>query len=499
MAIELKQNLKLAQKLVMTPQLRQAIRLLQLGRLELADALRAEMEQNPMLEEAVPTLEEGANPEALSNTEEMPESETEITSRVEGESPEAIGEVNWDDYDNTFDSDFSFAREAPADDAPDRFDFISVAPGLDAWLLWQLAHLQLDERDRAITGYIVGNLDRHGYLTVTIPEICKECACSEDEAEGGLRLVQSLDPAGIAARDLRECLLLQLDREERENRLAVRMVADHMDLLEAHDWPQLARILGATQDRVREAAAHIRRLNPYPGNEYDNDRINYVSPDVYVFRVGEEPDEDGNIRGVFVIRMNDEGLPHLRLSGEYLEMLKNRQALNAQSRSFLLENKRNAEWILKSVEERQRTLYKVVESLLRLQRDFFEKGPLFMKPLIMREVASDIGVHESTISRVTMNKYIHTPQGIYTLKFFFNTALTNTEGDTVGSEAIRTRIRQLVDAENPVKPLSDNRIAELLAGEGMEVARRTVAKYREQMKILPVKHRRLVGARERRA
>ena len=488
MALELKQSLKLTQKLVMTPQLRQAIKLLQLGRLELSDTLRAEMEQNPMLEEVAPLQEEGGHPEALSATEEQLDTETLVTGQVNGDGPAGIGEVNWDDYANNFDADFSFAQEIPPADAPSQFDFISATPGLMAHLQWQLTHLQLDDLDRRLTEFIIGNLDGHGFLELSIAEICTECACSEVEAEGALRLVQSLDPAGVGARDLQESLLLQLDRLEEEDTLAVRIVEEHMGLLESRNYVQLARELGVNQQRVLEAIACIQQLNPYPGNEYSNEQINYVIPDVYVIKV----DND------FVIQLNDDDLPNLRLSEEYLVLLKEKQILNTQSRTFLLENKRNAEWIIKSVEQRQRTIYKVVESLLKFQRDFFEQGPLAMKPLVLRDVAEDIGMHESTISRVTSNKYVHTPQGIYELKFFFNAAITNTDGNAVGAEAIKTRIRQLVLGEDPVKPLSDNRLSELLAIEDMQVARRTVAKYREQMKILPVKHRRqVVVAREK--
>ena len=488
MALELKQSLKLAQKLVMTPQLRQAIKLLQLGRLELSDTLRAEMEQNPMLEEMAPLQEDGGHPEALSATEERPDTEIPVTGQVGADGPAGIAEVNWDDYANNFDADFSFARETPPADAPSQFDFISATPGLSAHLHWQLTHLQLDELDRRLTEFIIGNLDGHGFLELSIAEICTECECSEEEAEGALRLVQSLDPAGIGARDLRESLLLQLGRQDDEDPLAIRIVEDHMELLESRNYLQLARELGVTQQRTLDAVAHIQQLNPYPGNEYSNEQTNYVSPDVYVIRVGDD----------FVIQLNDDGLPSLCLSEEYLGLLKEKQALSSQSRAFLLENKRNAEWIIKSVEQRQRTIYKVVESLLKFQREFFEEGPLAMKPLVLRDVAEDIGMHESTISRVTSNKYVHTPQGIYELKFFFNAAITNADGNAVGAEAIKTRIRQLVNGENPAKPLSDNRISELLAKEDMQVARRTVAKYREQMKILPVKHRRqTVMAREK--
>ena len=480
MALELKQNLKLTQKLVMTPQLRQAIKLLKLGRLELSDTLRAELEQNPMLEEAQPLLEEGGHSEALSATEEQSDTEMPVTAQVGGEGPAGIAEVNWDDYSNNFDADFSFARETPPADAPSQFDFISATPGLGAHLHWQLTHLQLSELDLQLTDFILGNLDGHGFLELSLDEMCASCGCTMEEAEGALCLVQSLEPAGVAARDLRESLLLQLDRMADEDAVAVRIVDEHMDLLESRNYAQMARALGVTQQRVLEAVAQIQQLNPYPGNEYSNEQTHYVSPDVYVIKVGDD----------FVIQLNDDDLPHLRLSEDYLTLLKQKQALSTESRAFLLENKRNAEWIIKSVEQRQRTIYKVVESLLKFQRDFFEQGPLAMKPLILRDVAEDIGMHESTISRVTSNKYVHTPQGIYELKFFFNAAITTVDGGTVGAEAIKTRIRQLVNSEDPVKPLSDNRISQLLAKEDVQVARRTVAKYREQMKILPVKHRR---------
>ena len=480
MALELKQSLKLTQKLVMTPQLRQAIKLLQLGRLELSDTLRAEMEQNPMLEEIMPVQDESGHPEALSREENLPENELPVTTQVGADVVSSLGEVNWEEYANNFEADFSFAKEAPPADAPSQFDFISATPGLDAHLHWQLKHLTLTEQDQQLTHFIIGNLDGHGFLAMDLEEMCTHCQCSMEEAEGALRLVQSLDPAGVAARDIRESLLLQLDRLEEEDELAVRIVADHMHLLERRNIPQMARELGTSQQRVAESLRIIQELAPYPGNEYSNEQTKYVSPDAYVLKIGDE----------YIIQLTSDGRPHLGLSEECLSRLKQKKVLTQESRAYLQENKRNAEWIIKSVEQRQRTIYKVVESLLKFQRDFFEVGPLAMKPLVLRDVADDIGMHESTISRVTANKYVHTPQGIYELKFFFNASITNADGEAVGAEAIKTRIRQLVGGESPAKPLSDNRISELLAEENMQVARRTVAKYREQMKILPVKHRR---------
>ncbi len=482
MALELRQSLKLAQKLVMTPQLRQAIKLLQLGRLELTEALQAEIEQNPMLEEVVPPLEQPTNPEALSAEENPYQPEAPVTDSIKGDDPTTVGEVNWEDYSNNFDSDFSFAHETPPADAPSQFDFISATPGLASYLQWQLTHLDLTERDIEQTEFIIGNLDGHGFFEASIDDICQFCHCTEEEAEGALRLVQSLDPAGIAARDIRESLLLQLDRLDYYDTLPYRLVEEHMHLLETRNYAQMARETGAPLKKITEAVAVIQELTPYPGNEFSNEQTNYVIPDVYIHKID----------GEFIIQLNDDGLPQLQISSEYNQLLKQRKALPPESRGYLRESKRNAEWFIKSIEQRQRTIYKVVESLLKFQREFFEHGSGSMRPLILRDVAEDIGMHESTVSRVTSNKYVHTPQGIYELKYFFSTAVATSDGDTVAAEAIKTRIRQLVSNENPAKPLSDNKISELLAKENITVARRTVAKYRDQLKILPVKHRRQI-------
>jgi RNA polymerase sigma-54 factor len=479
--LDLRQNLKLAQKLVMTPQLRQAIKLLQLNRLELTDALQAEIEQNPMLEEVPPTAETINNPENLSAPEVKDEVvETPVTPQVEGEDPAKVAEVNWDDYANTFDTDFSFSRETPPADAPSQFDFISATPGLDAYLLWQLTHLDLNELDQKLTRFIVGNLSGHGLLEADVTDIAAYGNCSEEEAEAAVWLVQSLDPPGIAGRDVRESLLLQLDRKGLEETLAYRIIDEHLNLLQTRNYAQIARDTGSSVRKVKEAVRVIEQLNPYPGNEFSNVQTNYVIPDVYVYKIDDE----------FVIQLNDDGLPNLQISEEYLRLLKQRNSMSSESKSYLRESKRNAEWFIKSIRQRQRTIYKVMESLLKFQRDFFEKGSGYLKPLILRDVAEDIGMHESTVSRVTSNKYAHTPQGIYELKYFFSTAVATTDGDVVAAEAIKTRIRQYIANEDPAKPLSDNKISQMLAEEKIKVARRTVAKYRDQMKILPVKHRR---------
>jgi len=399
---------------------------------------------------------------------------------VPGDAPSSVGEINWEDYANNFDSDFSFARETPPADAPSQFDFISSKPGLISHLQWQLTHLDLNEEEVDIAFFILGNLENHGFLEIDCPDICRYAGVTEETAEQMLRLVQNLDPPGIAARNIRESLLLQLERKELEGSLAYTIVSDHMNLLETRNYALIARKTGATVRNVMKEIEVITSLTPFPGNEFSNEQTSYVIPDVYLYKID----------GEYLIQLNNDGLPQLRLSDDYQKMIQKKKKLNTQSLGYLREKQRSAEWFIKSIQQRQRTIYKVMESLLKFQRNFFEYGPGHLKPLILRDVAEDIDMHESTVSRVTSNKYAHTPQGIYELKYFFSTAVATTDGATVAAESIRNRIRQLIQSENSAKPLSDNKISEILVGENIQVARRTVAKYRDQMGILPVKYRR---------
>lgn len=481
MSLELRQQVKLTQKLVMTQQLRQAIKLLQLNRLELTNALHEEMAQNPMLEEVVVVQDNVSNPESLSAEEvHGAAAEPVATSQVSGDDPKNVAEVDWENYSNNFDSDFSFAKEAPPADAPSQFDFISAAPGLLSFLQWQLSHIKLDEKDQDLAIFILGSLNGYGFFEASIEDICDYAGCSHEEAKGMLRLVQSLDPPGVAARDLRESLMLQLEREGMEEDLAYMLVAEHLDELQTHNFTKIAAKIDYTAREVRNAFAVITSLTPYPGNKYSNEQTNYVVPDVYLYKLD----------GEFIIQLNNDGLPRLQISTEYQELIKNKEKMTAASKGYLTEQKRHAQNFINSVHYRQNSIYKVMRSLLKFQHDFFEKGPGHLKPLVLNDVAQDIGLHESTVSRITSNKYVHTPQGLYELKYFFSSAVSTTDGNLVASEAIKNRIRLLIQQESPEKPLSDNSISELLKKEGVKVARRTVAKYRDQLKILPVKHRR---------
>lgn len=482
MALELRQQLKLVQKLVMTPQLRQAIKLLQLNRLELTDALRAEIEQNPALEEDIGPHDPAELARGLSETFETtePGKEIDVTERVTAS--DNLADTNWSDYANNFDSNFSFSKETPPADAPSQFDFISEKPGLASYLKWQLAHCDLESREWDVALFIIGNLNRYGFLETDIETIIEKTTSYGDEVEYVLEVIQDLDPPGICARDISESLYLQLERMGMEDSLAAEIVKDHLPLLQTKNYKALVKATGHKRSEIMRAVSFITsELTPFPGLPYSTEKTNYIVPDVYVRKID----------GEYVIRLNDDDLPRLKLSTYYQELLQSGEPLQKESKNYIAEKLKSAEWFIKSIHQRQKTIYKVMESLLRFQYEFFEKGPGHLKPLILRDVAEDIEMHESTISRVTSNKYVHTPQGIYELKYFFSTAIPRDGGDALAAESIRTHIKKMIQDEDKTKPLSDNAISQKLASEfDIKIARRTVAKYREQLKILPVKHRR---------
>lgn len=482
MALELRQQLKLVQKLVMTPQLRQAIKLLQLNRLELTQALQKELEQNPALEEELLAADSKENKQSLSSTSESrePDTEQDFTERVK--TSENMVEINWQDYANNFDANFSFAHEKPPADAPSQLDFVSEKPGLSAYLQWQLAHCELDQDEWNIALFITGSLNRYGFLEADIDEIVSQTGCTKDDADYMLEVIQELDPPGIGARNVSESLFLQLERLNMGETLAAEIVRDHLSLLETKNYKALIKATGRNRAAVLKAVNFITSsLTPYPGLPYSKDPINYIVPDVYVRKVD----------GEYVISLNDEDLPRLKVSSYYKALVDEQLNMQAESQKYIKDKLKNAEWFIKSIYQRQRTIYKVMESILGFQYDFFEHGPSRLKPLILRDVAEDINMHESTISRVTSNKYAHTPQGVFELKYFFSTAIPREDGDAMSAESIRERIRIMIQDEDKHKPYSDNAISKKLADQNIKIARRTVAKYREQMQIPPVKHRRL--------
>jgi RNA polymerase sigma-54 factor len=483
MAIELKQQLKLTQQLVMTPQLQQAIKLLQLSRLELVSTVQQELESNPVLEEAYDEelAEEGAR-------EDAPAEATEVAAASERESaaelPEAdpVPDMDW----ATYGEGNSGAGPAVIRDDEERPGVDGVAtrrPTLQEHLEWQLQLSSLPEAEHFAAGYILGNLDEDGYLRATLEDVARQAGVTEDVAAAALAKVQVLDPPGVAARDLRECLLLQLDVLGLRDGLVRCVVDQHLPQLEKRDLRGIARDLGATLEAVADAADVVAQLEPRPGRPFGGDEPIYIVPDIYLYKVGDE----------FHIVMNEDGLPKLRINRLYRDVMAKSREVGKETREYVQDRVRSALWLIKSIHQRQRTIYRVMESLVRHQREFFDKGIAHLRPLNLRDVADDIGMHESTVSRVTTNKYAHTPQGIFELKYFFNSSINRVDGDAIASESVKEKIRQLISHEDTRRPLSDQRLAEMLMSSNIDIARRTVTKYREAMNILSSTKRRRVN------
>ena len=476
MALELRQQLKLTQQLVMTPQLQQAIRLLQLSRLELAAAIEQELAENPVLE--IETDEAEAPEEAREAEEprELDGAEAEVKM-----DESAIEATDWENYINEYDS---LPRERGpvevAEERPSPLDRLSRAPDLQSHLLGQLRLSRLDEAGIEAGEFIIGNINRDGYLEVDLDAVCGAVGCDPATAAKALAAVQDMDPAGVGARDVRECLLLQLERLGLADGLAARIVRDHLKLLETRNYNALVRACGGGKEEVLAAVETITGLDPFPGRQYSEAEVQYIVPDVYVHK------EDGE----YVVTLNDDGIPRLRFSAYYRRIME-QDGGDPAARKYILEKFRSGKWLIDSIEQRRQTIRRVVESIVRLQRDFLDHGVEHLKPMVLRDVAEDIGMHESTVSRVTSNKYVHTPQGTYELKFFFNSAISRADGgEAHASAAIKNRIKAIIAAEDPAKPLSDQAIADMFKARGVKLARRTVAKYREQLKILPSKLRR---------
>jgi len=476
MAVELKQQLRLSQQLVMTPQLQQAIKLLQLSRLEMLAAVQHELEQNPLLEEA-PDFEDApgeAESAAGDGSSEMRDGEAEAAE---------FAGLDWRDTWDAPPAGSSVVRDAGAGER-------SEAPQparretLQEHLHWQLRFAAGTPELRLAAACIVGNLDGDGYLRTPLAEIAAQCGAAPEQMEAALRCVQGLDPPGVAARDLRECLLLQLGAGAgaRAN-LARCIVARHLDELQRRDLRSIERQTGATPEAVAEAARFIAGLEPRPARGFGGDEPIYIVPDVSVHRIG----------GEFHVALEADGLPRLRVSRLYRDLLSGAQAAERETRDYVQEKMRAALWLIRSIHQRQRTIYRVMESIVRHQRAFFEQGPAQLRPLKLRDVAEDIGMHESTVSRVTTSKYASTPQGIFELKYFFNSRINRVDGEAIASEGVKEHIRRIITGEDARRPLSDQRIAEALRSQNIAIARRTVTKYREAMKILSSTRRRRVG------
>src|SRR6186997_1033866 len=466
MGIQQKLHTKLVQKLILTPSLQQAIKLLPMSTLELSDLLNQEMVENPLLEE-VPT-------------EELQPAEQQQAEKPEPEKPVAEKSDTWDDADyEYFFGDYlddGYKSRAPSEvkELPPIENTLSSAASLSDHLIWQLSLGTEDGSLRDICTAIVGNLDDDGYLVASVEEIAAMGDWPVAEVESALQHVQTFDPIGVAARDLQECLWLQIRHLGLEGTPTEKIVTEHLRLLQNHQVPEIARKLGISLDDLKEHIEIIRNLDPKPGSRYNPSQSQYVIPDVYVVKVEDQ----------YVAMLNEEGLPQLRISPTYRRLLDKSAVENTdETRAYVKDKFRSALWLIKSVEQRQKTIHKVATSIINFQRDFLDHGIEYLKPLVLRDVASDIGMHESTVSRVVTNKYMHTPQGVYEMKFFFHSGISSSYGESVSSVTIKQRIRKIIEQEDPRKPLSDSKIVSILQREGLELARRTIAKYREELKI----------------
>ncbi len=486
--MEVRLELKLSQKLIMTPQLQQAIKLLQLSRLELVQSVAQELTENPVLEELTPeSSEESAEAEGESAAETPvedapPESapERELKSDLE------VG-PQWDEYLNEMGDgrDYGYA-EADDKELPSYDQTLTRLPSLSDHLRWQL-HLSASDPVLVRGGeWIVGNLDDDGYLRATLDEMSQQSGIPVPDMERALGLIQGFDPTGVGARDLRECLLIQVRQLDLGGSLAERIILDHLPDLEKRKYPQIAKALNVTPQEVMEASqVIIHELEPKPGRPFLTSETNYVTPDVYVVKVEDR----------YVIQLNDEGLPRVRINPYYRKLLAQRDNVDKVTKDYIEERLRSAQWLIKGMEQRSKTIYKVAESIVKFQTEFLDQGISHLKPMVLKDVAEDIGMHESTISRVTTNKYMHTPQGIFPMKYFFTTGFSvgTGSGTEVSSLTVKDAIQKMIKEEDPAAPLKDQQIVEALKAKGIDIARRTVAKYREELRIPPTSVRKRIG------
>ncbi|HBH86882.1 MAG TPA: RNA polymerase sigma-54 factor [Syntrophaceae bacterium] len=480
MAFELKQNLKLSQQLVMTPQLQQAIKLLQLSRLELVDMISQEMEENPLLEEIVseeyPEEVNVSERDVIDTVIDREEIKTiERTEEITGEG-DGKEEFDWNNYLEDY-GPTGVRYDRKDDETPTWDNMLMVKAQLADHLMWQLKLSRFSDSEMKVGEQIIGNLDNNGYLVASVEEIAAQEVVDSSFVENVLKKIQEFDPPGIAARDIKECLLIQARILGVLSPLVEMIITEHLKDLETKNYANISRKLKVPLSDVLQAVIIISNMDPKPGGIYNQERIDTIIPDVYVFKTGDE----------YKIILNDDGLPKLRISNFYKEIMSGISTYPdaENSKKYIRERMQSATWLIKSIQQRHRTIYKVTESILKLQRDFFDYGITYLKPLVLRDIADDVEMHESTISRVVTNKYMHTPRGIFELKYFFSSRIQKTGGDTVASKSVKEEIRKIVTTEDPKKPLSDSDIVKLLNNSGVSIARRTVAKYREMMCILP--------------
>jgi RNA polymerase sigma-54 factor len=471
-------QLRLSQQLAMTPQLQQAIRLLQLSTLELQQELQQALESNPLLEQT--DLHEEVDSQEETDNEANDTFDT-VDALEQKEMPDELPlDASWDEI---------YTAGTPSGTGTDyQDDELPIYQGettqsLQDYLMWQVGLTPFSDTDRAIATSIVNAVDDTGYLTASVEEILESIGDDEldlDEVEAVLKRIQRFDPVGVAAKDLRGCLLIQLSQFGKETPWlaeAKTIISDHLSLLANHDFRSLMRVTRLKEDVLKEAVTLIQSLDPRPGQSIQTGEPEYVIPDVLVRKVS----------GRWMVELNSDSIPRLQINQHYAGMCNN--ARNDADSQFIRSNLQEAKWLIKSLESRNDTLLRVSRCIVEQQQAFFEKGEEFMKPMVLADIAQAVEMHESTISRVTTQKYLHSPRGIFELKYFFSSHVNTEGGGEASSTAIRALVKKLIAAENPAKPLSDSKLTTMLSEQGIMVARRTVAKYRESLSIPPSNQR----------
>jgi RNA polymerase sigma-54 factor len=482
MGLEAKLSLRQTQKLVMTAMLQQAIKLLPMARLELVQVIHQELMENPMLEEVALT-EDGETP---AEEEDIPTPAEVSETLTDGKE---LYDINWQEH---FPEDSEW-KGLPSEEYEERFSYentVRAPTTLSDHLLGQLLMATTDDVERRVGAFLIGNIDDDGYWRGEFDEAMTETQADRATVERVLALIQTFDPAGVGARDLCECLLIQLRLLGLEGSLLETIVMEYLPKLEARGImhltdvaKELTKTLHLSPDELAMALRLLKQLDPKPGLEFSSEPAEAIVPDVIILKVGQD----------YQIFLNDEGIPRLRISGTYRRMLREGQLGQPQAKQYLEDKLRSAVWLIRSIEQRRQTLYKVANSLVKFQRDFFDHGLAHLKPLVLKDVAEDIGMHESTVSRVTTNKYMYTEQGIFELKYFFHSGIESYGGAAMSSLTVKDRIKKLVAAEDPTKPLTDQQLVEVLAVENVKIARRTVTKYRRELKLPPANRRRRIS------
>lgn len=459
-------NINVSQRLAMTPSLLQKIELLTLNQLELQDLMTQELVKNPFLEE----VSDEPDSENSDPKKDAKESADETTRDQEDAFEDFDYEYFLGDYLNSTPQRREYE---PNDDRPSFELFLASSSSLIDHLNWQLNLAEVDDEIREIAEYLIGNINEDGYLTTSLEEAAAAIGGSVEQAEKALRLIQTFDPLGVGARNLQECLLIQMEAAGAHGTLAERLVIDYLPQIEKKKFREIARELKCDLDDIGDAIEVIRTLCPKPGEKYSSGEPFYIRPDVYIYKI----DDD------YQVVANDDGLPRLRLNRAYRKFLLKGKDVSKDTKSYVKERFRSAVELLRSIDQRQQTIFRVCHAIVRKQREFLEKGRLYLKPMLIKDIAEELEVHPSTISRVVSNKYAHTPQGVIELRKFFTVGVEGSDGENVSTVHVKEKIKKIIEGEDRQKPLSDQKISKILSQDGIQITRRTVAKYRDQMRI----------------